>query len=163
MDVLDEVDVMDRARITGPPRLFSLHLLRAMKRRIVLTLLPIFLFALVCSAKTYHLTNDPSVPAASGKLETDHDHNGNTKLSLKVYNLAKPTNLSPAKNTYVVWVQPNGQPAQNLGELKLGDQLKGEFEGVTPAKSFDLFVTAEDNATAAAPSGIQLLKTRVQQ
>lgn len=63
----------------------------------------------------------------------------------------------------VIWIQPNGQPAQNLRELKLGDHLKGEFEGVTPAKSFDLFVTAEDNATAAAPSGTELLKTRVQQ
>lgn len=80
-----------------------------MKRRILLTLLPVFLFALVCSAKTYRLSNDPSVPVASGKLETDHDHNGNTKLSLKVYNLAKPANLTPAKNTYVIWIQcPSG-------------------------------------------------------
>jgi hypothetical protein len=134
-----------------------------MKRRLVATLISVLLFAVVCSAKTYHLTNDPSVPAASGKLDTDHDHNGNTKLSLKVYNLAKPANLTPAKNTYIVWIQPNGQPAQNLGELKLGDQLKGEFKGVTPAKSFDLFVTAEDNATVSTPSGTELLKTRVQQ
>lgn len=134
-----------------------------MKRRLSLALLPLLLFALTCAAKTYRLTADPSVPAASGKLDVSHDHNGNTKLQLSVDHLAKPANLTPAKSVYVVWIQPNGEEPKNLGELTVGDHLKGEFGGVTPSKSFDLFVTAEDNGQASSPTGTQLLKTRVQE
>lgn len=63
-------------------------LMMIMKRPLSIAILPFLFFALVCFARTYQLTNDPSVPEASGKLEVSHDHNGNTKLHLTVDHLA---------------------------------------------------------------------------
>lgn len=62
-----------------------------------------------------------------------------------------------------MWIQPSDSPAQNLGELTVGEHLKGEFSAITPKKTFDLFVTAEDNPQGTSPTGTQLLKTRVQE
>src|SRR5258708_4919676 len=106
----------------------------------ITTVLCLFLLSLSSFAKTFRLTNDPSIPSAAGKVESDHDKNGNVRLHVTVEHLAKPEKLTPSKNTYVVWIQPSGSAAQNLGELRVGDHLKGEFTGVTPEKNFDLFI-----------------------
>jgi hypothetical protein len=130
--------------------------------RIIATFAMVLLLSLACYAKTFRLTGDPSIPSATGKVETHHDKNGNTKLDVEVEHLAKPEKLTPSKNTYVVWIQPSGGSPQSLGELKVGDHLKGEFSTATPEKNFDLFITAENDPRASTPSDPQLLKTHVE-
>ena len=101
------------------------------------------------------------VPAAEGKATIEHDRNKNVKVTLEVRNLAKPQSLSPAKDSYVVWIQPEGQQASNVGVLRVNDELKGDFRTTTPFKKFDLFVTAEDSATASSPSGTEIMRQQL--
>lgn len=113
-------------------------------------------------ARDIRLTADPSVPAAAGKVELNHDRNGNLKVKLKVEHLAKPQALTPPKHAYVVWLQPRGKEPENQGQLKVNDDLKGSFETTTSYPAFDIFVTAEDNPAATTPSGPPLLKGSMQ-
>src|SRR3981081_2038320 len=100
--------------------------------------------------------------AAVAKSHLDNDKNGNLKLKLKVYHLAKPTSLTPAKQTFVVWTQARGKDSQNLGVLKVNDKLEGSFEGTVPNEDFDVFITAEDRPTVRVPSEPKLLEGHMQ-
>ncbi len=113
-------------------------------------------------ARDIRLTADPSVPAAVGKAELNHDRNGNLQLKIEVKHLAKPTALTPSKQVYVVWIQGRGKEPEKQGQLKVNDNLEGSFEGSTPYPMFDIFITAEDSPAATTPSGPQLLKGSMQ-
>lgn len=102
------------------------------------------------------------VPGAVGKLKYEHDRNRNIKYSISTEHLAAPQQLSPAKNDYVVWIVPrDGQP-QNAGVLKVNNDLKGSFSGTTPAKVFDVKVTADDSPSVSQPSGPEIFHGSVQ-
>lgn len=125
------------------------------------TALTLALIAIGCAGHRYHLVPAPSVPAASGSVQVKTDQNGNDVIDLKVKHLAEPSALTPPSNTYVVWIQPPGKPPINQGELRVGDNLEGEFKTTTPYKRFQLFVTAENQAKVAAPSGQRLLRQEI--
>jgi hypothetical protein len=128
-----------------------------------LPILLIFCFGLLAWAKDMPLTADPSIPAASGKVSWDKDDNGNLKVHLEVKHLAQPSTLTPARQTYVVWIQPRGKDPENQGQLRVNNDLNGDLQTRTPYRAFDIFVTAEDSPTVTTPSGPQLLKATVQQ
>ena len=113
-------------------------------------------------AKKYPLTADPSVPAARGQVDVGRDKNGNTKVEVEVEHLAMPENLTPPKAAYVVWFQERGSEPLSQGALKPNKKLKATFKGVTPMKSFDVFVTAETDAMVKAPSGTEVVRASVQ-
>ena len=54
-----------------------------------------------------------------------------------------------------------GQP-QNAGVLKVNNDLKGSFSGTTPAKVFDVKVTADDSPSVSQPSGPEIFHGSVQ-
>ena len=112
-------------------------------------------------ARDERMVASPDVPAAIGVLSFDHDRNGNTKLHIDVHHLAEPAQLTPARNTYVVWVQRHGEPPQNVGELRVNHDLDGSFRTSVPYQVFDVFVTPEQNPRASAPSGPDVLKATV--
>jgi hypothetical protein len=115
------------------------------------------------SGKDYHMTADPSVPAASGTVHAQRDkQNGNTKLDIKVRNLARPSTLTPPATTYIVWVRPNGGDAVKEGSLGVDNKdLNGELHVVTVSKDFDLFITPEQSSTVTMPSSTELLRTHI--
>jgi hypothetical protein len=115
-----------------------------------------------CSQRRALLTAAPDVPGARGVVEVREDSNGNVQFELKVEHLAKPGNLTPAASTYVVWLQTPEGPAQNQGQLQVGDNLEGRFVSTTPNRNFTLFVTAENSPTVETPAGMEVLRTRVQ-
>jgi hypothetical protein len=41
-------------------------------------------------------------------------------------------------------------------------KLKASFKTITPAESFDLFVTTERDSTIKAPSGAEVLRAAIQ-
>jgi hypothetical protein len=133
-------------------------------RRFVFTL--ITAVALLSQAgyaeKKVELQSTSAVPAAKGMAVVQHDRNGNVEVKLSVEHLAKPDQLSPAKQAYVVWIQPEGQSATNAGVLRVNNELKGDFRTNTPAKKFDLLVTAEDSPTATSPSGTEIMRQHMQ-
>jgi hypothetical protein len=117
----------------------------------------------LCSlASEVRLLADPSVPAAAGKAHLNKEKNGNLKLKVEVYHLARPSALTPARQTYVVWTQARGKDPQNQGVLKVNDKLEGTFEDTVSNQDFDVFITAEDNPKAEFPSEPKLLKGTMQ-
>jgi hypothetical protein len=111
----------------------------------------------------YKLNPSTIVPAATGEIDVDKDRNGNTALDLKVKHLAKPENLTPPQTAYVVWIQSQGGNPENQGQLKVNDNLEGEFKAVTPYKSFQIFITGETNPNATTPSGPEVLRQQITQ
>jgi hypothetical protein len=122
----------------------------------------VLILSCLAAASDVKLTADPSVPAAGGKAHLSKDKNGNLKLKIEVYHLAKPGALTPAKQNYVVWTQGRGKDPQNQGVLKVNDSLEGKFENTITNEDFDVFVTAEDNPTIDTPSEPKLLKGTIQ-
>jgi hypothetical protein len=101
-------------------------------------------------------------PGARGTIHTDKDDNGNTKVKVEVEHTATPQQLNPPHQYYLVWIQESGQPAKLVGELRVDrDHANGSVEGTTPAKVFDVFVTAEDQTNTQTPSSAELLRGHV--
>jgi hypothetical protein len=113
-------------------------------------------------SREFVLTGNPAVPGARGNASAFVTDNGNTQVDVKVEHLAEPDKVYPGATVYVVWVEDkNGGAAQNLGALKVDDDLSGSITAVTPMKVFDLYITAEPNAVTTAPTGEPLLRTDV--
>lgn len=102
------------------------------------------------------------VPAAAGKISYEHDRNRNIKLEIKTKHLAAPERLNPAKNSYVVWIRTNDGQTQNAGVLRINSDLEGSFITTTPAKAFDVLITAEDSPTISQPSGPEVMHGSIQ-
>jgi anti-sigma-K factor RskA len=133
-----------------------------MRHASVLTLIAGLIFSVAAWAGEIPLVASSIVPAASGKVSYEHDRNGNLTLHIETKNLANPERLTPAKNAYVVWIQPrDGQP-QNAGVLKVNEDLNGSFKTTTASKAFDIKVTAEDNPTVSQPTGPEIFHGGVQ-
>jgi hypothetical protein len=112
--------------------------------------------------RSIRLQTTPTVPAAEGTVEAKRGPNQNTAVSVEVRHLAKPQRIESGATTYVVWARPlQYGDVQNLGALKIDDELKGKLETVTPLQSFQLFITAEPAPTVSSPSGEPLLTANV--
>jgi hypothetical protein len=132
-------------------------------RRFVLSLIATALLLVPAgyAEKKVDMQTASIVPGAEGRAILEHDRNKNIQVTLEVNHLAKPQSLSPAKETYVVWIQPEGQQPSNVGVLRISDELRGDFRTTTPYKKFNLFVTAEDSATASSPSGTEIMRQQL--
>ena len=132
-------------------------------RRVSLVIwIAVLLISVAAWADDVPMVAGSMVPAASGKISYGHDRNSNTKFTVETKNLAAPTQLSPSKNAYVVWIEPRDQQPQNAGILKVNDNLQGSFSATTPYKTLNVVVTAEDNPTTTQPSGPEILHGTVQ-
>lgn len=134
-----------------------------MNRKLILAVSILSLFVgTSLSAKSFPLTAGQSNPAATGKVETGRDKNGNIEITIKTEHLAKPGMLTPAATTYVVWFrEPGGEPT-NQGQYKVEKSLKGEFKTTTRFQNFEVFITAETDPSTKIPSEQVVLKTNVQ-
>jgi hypothetical protein len=126
-------------------------------------LLTIVLFSTIAiAAKKFPMTAATIVPGARGVVEIDKDKNGNTRVNVEVQFLAKPESLTPPATVYVVWLQEKDGSAENQGQLRVDNKLKASFKTTTPAKSFDLFVTAERDSAVKTPSGAEVMRAAIQ-
>jgi hypothetical protein len=132
-----------------------------MKQR-SLALFILLMFTVAAWAREDRLVNTGLNPAAEGKVTTETDRNGNTKVHVEVKHMAMPQALTPAKQTYVVWVQPRGKEPEPLGVLRVNDDLEGSLAATTPYKDFDILITAEDKPNPEVPSGMVVLKGTVE-
>ena len=114
-------------------------------------------------AKTYHMTSTKIAPAAAAEVDVGKEKNGDVKVDVKARHLAKPGRLTPSANSYVVWLQQEGSQPQSLGELKVGDDLKGELKATTTLNNFNVFITAETESHTQTPSDQVVLRATVQQ
>lgn len=105
-----------------------------------------------CATKE-HLESklDPSAQADVTAHKVDND---NTQLNVSVKHLAPAERLAENANQYIVWVAPEGSNfVQNVGSLKVNDNLEGRHETTIPYKNFRVFVTPESSQVAVQPSG----------
>ena len=131
-------------------------------RTVTLFLLFSFLLATAAWGREDKLTNTGIAPAAEGKIITDNDRNGNTGIEIHVKHMATPQSLTPARQTYLVWVQPRGKDPELLGALRVNSDLEGSLKAATTYKNFDVMITAEDNMKPDAPSSTVILKGTVE-
>jgi hypothetical protein len=133
-----------------------------MKRSVSFIGIALLSLSMLALAGEVRMHSGQLTPAAAGVIETGKDRNGNTTFEMKVKHLAKPTELSPAKQVYVVWIQARGQEPQSQGQLMVNDDLEGSLHGTNTSKGpFDVFVTAEDNPSTPSPSGPEVLRATV--
>ncbi|MCK6547554.1 hypothetical protein L6R52_17020 [Myxococcota bacterium] len=118
---------------------------------------------LACSSATrVPLSTREGMPATRGDVKITTAKNDNTGIELKVKHLAEPHRITANATTYVVWAEPPGgaQP-QNIGALRVGEDLAGHLETVVPFKSFRLFVTPEATSTATSPTGDTIVSAQI--
>ena len=114
-------------------------------------------------AKTYHMTSMTTVPGAAGEVNVAKEKNGNIQIDVNVTHLAKPGQLTPSANSYVVWFQQEGSQPQSQGQLKIGDDLKGELKSTTTLHHFNVIITAETDLQAKTPSDEVVLRATAQE
>jgi hypothetical protein len=140
--------------------------------------------AMLGGGSSVNLESGPQNPASQGKVKTKVTKDNNTQVSVTVKHLAPPARLAQGATTYVVWARPLGVPlargeksdsyperqlvsgetetgVYNLGGLKIGKNLDGHLETVTPFRSFELFITPEPSTSVTAPNGERALWTTI--
>jgi len=132
------------------------------QRHIVLFVIFNLLLTLAAFGREDRLTNTGATPAAMGKVITDNDRNGNTGIEVQVKHMASPESLTPAKTSYVVWIQARGKDPEALGVLRVNEGLEGSLKATTPYKDFDIFITAEENPKPEMPSSMMVLKGTIE-
>jgi hypothetical protein len=113
--------------------------------------------------KDYPMTASNIVPGATAQLRVANEKDGNSQLEVKANGMAKPSRLTPAAKTYVVWVQQEGSQPKSQGELKVGNNHKGDLKMATTLHTFNVFVTAETDSQAKFPSEQVVLRAAVQE
>lgn len=117
------------------------------------------------SERVVRLGGGSAAPAAQGTVKVAKGPNANTRLKISVKHLAPPDRVSPGATVFVVWARPirQGGFAQNLGALKVNQNLEGTLETVTPLRDFDLLITPEPTSEVARPSDVPVLITQITQ
>ncbi|WP_338870372.1 hypothetical protein WBJ53_22605 [Spirosoma sp. SC4-14] len=100
------------------------------------------------------------VPAASGSTNVKKDKNDNYTLKVSVRNLAEPRDLTPPKNTYIVWMKQDDNSVKKLGQLHpSGKALTATLNTASVVKPKEVYITAEDNVDILYPAGQTILTT----
>ncbi len=133
-----------------------------MKKLRTVCLMLALLSTAALAAKKFPMTAASIVPGAKGEVEVDNDKNGNTRVKMHISFLADPQKLTPPATGYVIWLTQSGGTPENEGQLKVDKKMHGSFETVTPAKNFDMLITAEQDTAVKTPSSTEVLKVTVQ-
>jgi outer membrane protein OmpA-like peptidoglycan-associated protein len=100
------------------------------------------------------------MPQAQGEAKVEAN-TGVTNVETKILNMAQPSSLGTEFLTYVVWaVSPDGR-TNNLGEIPVDKDGKGELDATTPFQTFSLFVTAEPYFAVRQPSEVVVLQNQL--
>ncbi|AKD54049.1 hypothetical protein [Spirosoma radiotolerans] len=127
--------------------------------RTITLLMGAFVALNACTPKMT-FTNSSVVPAAAGTINVKKDKNENYTLNVRVHNLAESKKLTPAKDTYLVWMKQNDNSVKKLGQLSpSGKALTATLTATAVAKPQAVFITAEDNADMLYPAGQTILTT----
>jgi hypothetical protein len=113
------------------------------------------------STQTWPMAAAARVPAAEGKVQVAAEKNGNHDVKVEVQHLAPPDKVADGAAAYVVWIKPEQGAPQNVGVLKVDENLQGNLETKTDYRTFEVMVTAERDANATAPTGTPVMRTNV--
>lgn len=104
------------------------------------------------------------VPGAEGTVKVKKDKNGNFNIDIDIVNLAKPSSLTPAKKSYVVWIETQEKGVKNIGQINSSSSLfsktkKASINTSSPHKPVRIFVSAEDDGSVEEPGTTIVLTT----
>lgn len=111
-----------------------------------------------CSHKISFLPSSVA-PAARGYITVNDDKNKNYVIKVELMYLAEANRMNPPKKTYVVWMESNNNPTQNIGQIITSSKLKVSFETVSSTKPTKVFITAENDPTVQNPTSEVVLAT----
>jgi hypothetical protein len=115
------------------------------------------------SAPSVRMLGSADIPAAQGTVTATSAENNNTAIVVDVHHLAPPERVQPGATTYVVWARATGGDLyQNLGALRVDSDLHGRLRTVTPLRSFDVIVTAEQSPTVTTPANKRVLSATIE-
>jgi hypothetical protein len=119
----------------------------------LITVCLLTLFIAACGT-TKEIVESDLAPAAEAEIVAREGANDNTKLNISVKHLAEPNKILENAEQYIVWISPEGSNVvQNVGALKVDDDLSARHETTIPYKNFRVFVTPETSQVASAPTG----------
>ena len=151
---------------TLPWQHFRLTTNKLFMKKIIAIVTAFVIVALISScARKMSFATSPVVPAATGNVKIKNDNNNNYTITVKTLNLAEPKNLTPARDTYVVWMESDNNNFTNLGQINTSSglfskALKGELKATATTKPTRIFITAEDDGTVQYPGSQMVLQTR---
>jgi hypothetical protein len=104
------------------------------------------------------------VPEAEGYVKVKKDKNSNYDIDVSIRNLADPKRLTPARKTYVVWMETNQNGTKNIGQLNsssgmFSKALKASLTTVSTFKPERIFITAEDDPKIEYPGSQVVITT----
>jgi len=116
-----------------------------------------------CATKTHFITSSIT-PGAEGVVKVKKDDNKNYRINISIANLARPTDLQPPRETYVVWMEGNLNDLRNIGQIKssssfMSKSLRGSFEAVSAVKPKKIFITAENDPSIQYPDNNNIVLT----
>ncbi|MEO6916820.1 MAG: hypothetical protein ABI151_15315 [Chitinophagaceae bacterium] len=150
---------------TGKLKSKKMNIKNARRAMLLFASISIITLSLSACAKKMNFATSSVVPAAQGTVKLKSDNNHNTRISLSVERLADPDRLTPAKKTYVVWMETENNGTKNIGSLgtssgMLSGKLKSSLSTVTAFKPTAFFISAEDDASILYPGGQVVLRTK---
>jgi hypothetical protein len=111
---------------------------------------------------TMHTEKTKTAFSATAKVEVETGNKANRELKVEAERLTPPSAVFEGTSAYVVWLKPaDGKPV-NIGELKPDKDLKAELATSTSYTTFEILVTAENDAQTTRPTmGNEVLSTNV--
>ena len=127
--------------------------MKTIKRSIFLLIL---IFLVTSCVTTIKFPISTIEPAAEITTKITKDNQSNYVIQITANYLASVERLSPPKSTYVVWIVTKENGIKNIGLLKSENAKKINFKTLSAFEPFEIFITAEDDGTVSAPSGIEI-------
>lgn len=119
--------------------------------------------AIGCAGDEYEVKAPAQKSALKGDVEIAEHPSGEKMVTVELEDLPPPRAHGPSYGSYVVWMRPMGLHTMKAGELAYhDDQRLGLMRIITPYESFELLVTAEQDASVAAP-GRRVVARRIVQ
>jgi hypothetical protein len=123
----------------------------------------LLLVMLSACAKKINFPSSAMVPAANGYVKIKSTDNNYT-IEVRLENLAPAKNLSPPRETYVVWAETKDQGIKKLGVMNsssgmFSSTLKSSLSATLAVKPTKIFVTAEDRHDVQFPGMPVVLQT----
>jgi uncharacterized membrane protein len=114
---------------------------------VVLIMLPFSL-----DAKKIPFLQSSRAPAADGYVKVKNDRNKNFVLKIRIEHLAEIEDLEPAQQTYVVWMDIDGDITKNIGRINSTNKLNVSFETVSSSRPIKVYITTEMDENTQEPS-----------
>ena len=92
------------------------------------------------------------LPAVDPKARISYDDNENSLIEIEIEHMAQPSRLNPPRLVYVVWAEPEEGRILPLGQLRVNNNRKGVFNGVTALERFRILISAEHDPRVTEPS-----------